>query len=85
MHESDLIYSVRNLRKLITTLDSIGFLLKDILNDDNICKFIPDNLHKDIISVTSKLHIALQDLEKSREYRDSVEKLCNSNVRKLNG
>jgi hypothetical protein len=81
--DADIITAVRRLRRLITTFDSIGFPVKSFYDDDELSDLIPDGLPSKIVDVSSDLHIMIQDIEKSKAYKDAIKRLLA--VRSENG
>ncbi len=60
----DIITSIRSIRKLIVTLDSLGFPISEISKDEEISKEIPDEISKDINKIAGRIHTMLQNIEK---------------------
>ena len=74
--DADIITSVRSIRKLVVTLDSLGFPISEISKDKEIVDEIPDGISEEISSIASKIHSMLQNIEKSKRYRDAIKHLC---------
>jgi hypothetical protein len=77
MNDADLITTIRSVRRLVATLDSIGFPIKNLVADPEISELIPDGLHKRVVDVSMEIHSALQVVEKSKIYKDTVKRVCN--------
>lgn len=82
MNDAEFIVAVRGIRKLIVTLDSIGFPIKDLLSDPDAEKIIPKDLNKRISSMAAEIHKLLQDIEHSKKYKDTIYKICNVSERR---
>ena len=67
--DTDLVSSVRDVRKLITVLDSIGFQVVNLNNDEELSILIPDNLQNNLIDLTKDMHNMVQIIEKSNSIR----------------
>lgn len=76
MNDADIISAIKHIRKLIVTLDAIGFPVNLLSNDEEISKMIPKNLPSKIINLASEIHIMLQKIEKSGKYKNAVKLLC---------
>jgi len=74
--DADIITSVRSIRKLVTTLDSLGFPISDIIKDEEMAEEIPKDMPKKVAVLASEIHTMLQDIEKSKRYRDAIKRLC---------
>lgn len=77
MLDADIIVVVRRLRKLVSTLDSIGFPIKELSEDEDLSQLVSNNLHTKVIKVSGEIHNTLQNIEKSKKYKDVVKRLCN--------
>lgn len=76
MDESDIIASVRSIRKLVVTLDSLGLPITALLSDEELSKEIPTDLSSRIKEVASDVHSLLQSIEKNKRYKEAVKHLC---------
>ena len=72
----DIIASIRSMRKMIITLDSLVLPISELVKDEEIAKNIPKNLDVEIIATTTKIHVMLQGIEKSKRYKEAVKNLC---------
>ncbi|MCK5602817.1 hypothetical protein KAR91_13130 [Candidatus Pacearchaeota archaeon] len=77
MNDTELIITIRSIRRLVATLDSIGFPIKSLVLDPDVNEMIPDGLHKRIVSVSTDMHGVLQTVEKSKIYKDAIKRICN--------
>ena len=77
MNNADIIATVRQLRKLVSTLDAIGFPAKSLYIDEELSRLIPKGLPAKIVEVTFDVHTMLQEIEKSTKYREATKQLCN--------
>lgn len=82
MTDAELIVVIRNIRKLIVTLDSIGFPIQDLSNDKDIINLIPKDMSKRIVEITSMIHSMTQKIEHSKRYRNAIYKLCSITEKK---
>ncbi len=76
IEDADLIGAVKNLRRLVSYLDSIGFPVKELANDHELIRLIPKDLQKQLISTSGSIHAMLQNIEKSDRYKQAVKNLC---------
>lgn len=82
VNDADIITSIRNIRNIVVALDSIGFPIEDILKDEEIAEEIPEDLPQRIINLSSEIHNVLQNIEKSKRYKEAVKNLCDIKERK---
>ncbi len=75
MNDAELIASVRSMRKLIMTLDSIGFQTSHLTKDAEIARLVPKRLTKGLKTVTTDIHTTLQKIEKNERYKGAVKRL----------
>jgi len=85
MTDADIIVIVRQLRKLVATLDSIGFPAKSLYADEEMSLLIPSGLSSKLAGVTVDIYTLLQNIEKNRKYRDAVKQLCVTDERNDDG
>jgi len=76
MNDADIISAVKHVRKLIVTLDAIGFPVKLLSEDDELSKLVPKGLPSKIVNLASEVHILLQKIEKSVKYKEAIKNLC---------
>ena len=76
MHDADLISSVRKLRRLVSTLDSIGFPIHELAEDGDIARLVGKKLPNKVLSVSTDVHNLLQNIEKTKRYKEAVKSLC---------
>lgn len=76
MDDVNLIVCIRELRKLVTTLDSIGMPIKQFVSDNELKEYVPKNLLNEIKDVSSKVHVMLQTIEKTKKYRGAILTIC---------
>jgi len=69
---ADLIAAIRQIRKLVVTLDAIGFPARSLYADEELSKLIPNGLSSKVVNIAYEIHNMLQELEKSKRYRESV-------------
>ena len=81
MVDVELITAIRNLRKLVAVLDSIGLPFKDLSQDHDIAILLSKDLNKNLKKVAADIHSTLQKIEKSKRYKDAVMAYCNVKVR----
>jgi hypothetical protein len=81
MDDADIISHVRNLRRLVSTLDSIGFPVEEIINDPEFIKMFSKKLPDSINKVSSNIHLLVKRIEKSKRYKEAVKNLCGVKVR----
>ncbi len=76
MTDADLISTIRQLRKLIAVLDSVGYITKALDEDSELSSHVPRGLHDRIINVASTIHHMLMGIEKGNRYKQAAAKLC---------
>lgn len=76
MNDADIIGAVKHIRKLIVTMDAIGFPVKLLAEDEELSKFMPKNLPVKVVNLAGEVHIMLQKIEKSSRYKDAIKRLC---------
>jgi len=81
MLDADIISCVRRLRRLVVTLDSIGFPIRELLTDEDIGKLVNKKLPDKVLSTSSDVHFLIQNIEKSKRYKDAIQNLCGIKVR----
>ena len=74
--DADLIAMVRQIRKLIIAMDSIGFPARLLYADDELSQLIPTGLPSKIVDVAFEIHDMLQEIENSRRYKDAIKQCC---------
>lgn len=77
MDDTELIVAVRRMRQLVTTLDAVGYPVMELAKDDEISDIMSDDLHTKIIKTAKEVHVSLQDIEKSKRYKDAIKRVCN--------
>jgi len=82
MKDEDIIGAVRSMRKLVSTMDSLGFPTKQLLQDEELAEFIEKDLPIRISKISSEIHDTLQSVEKSKRYREVIKRLCDIKERK---
>lgn len=81
MDDADLISSLRRLRKLTSTLDSIGYPVRELSQDEELKDLISEDLYERIVNVSQEIHSTLQNIERSKRYKGAVVRLCNIKMR----
>ncbi|KKM04808.1 hypothetical protein LCGC14_1760550 [marine sediment metagenome] len=81
MNDADIISHIRNLRKLVVTLDAIGFPINEFSEDEELSKMVSVKLPKEITNTSTKIHQFIQKVEKSKRYKEAVKNLCGVKVR----
>ena len=76
MSDADVIAAVKHLRRIVTTLDAMGFPVKLLSEDDDLKSLVPKGLPGHIINVASDIHHMLVNIEKSSKYKTAVKNLC---------
>lgn len=75
LSEADLISAVRNIRRLLALFDSLGYSSIELyMADEKFKSLIPEGILNDIKMTTAKLHLLLQNLEMTKEFRELQEK-----------
>ena len=74
--EADIISAVRQMRKLVMTLDSLSLPVQLFQSNPELSKLLPKNLHHHIIDVAKDTHICLQKVERSQIYKDAARMFC---------
>lgn len=72
MNDADIVASVRQTRKLLVVLDSIGFPIKNFYLDPELTHLIPKGLPSKIVNVAATIHHMLTVIEKSQRYRVAI-------------
>jgi len=75
MDDADIISHVRSLRRLVVTLDAIGFPVHELDNDVEFNKQILVSLPKDISKISYRIHQLVQNIEKSKRYKEAIRNL----------
>lgn len=75
MNDADIISHVRSLRKLVVTLDALGFPIHELENDVEFSKYVLKRLPKDISKVSFRIHQLVQNIEKSKRYKEAIKNL----------
>jgi hypothetical protein len=76
MSEADIIAAVKQLRRIVTTLDTIGFPTKMLSEDDDLGPLVPKGLPAKIVNVAGDIHHMLVGIEKSQKYKNAIKNLC---------
>lgn len=77
MIDADIISAVRKIRQLVTTLDSIGFPVHELSEDEDLTRVVnKKKIEKRITDLSSDIHLLLQRVEASKKYKDAVANLC---------
>jgi hypothetical protein len=81
MENADLISSIRTMRKLVSTLDSLGMPLKELRKDEDLGKLVPKTLFDRTIKISGDIHRVLQRIEGSKKYKNAVKTLLGKEIR----
>ena len=81
MDNADLISSIRIIRKLVSTLDSLGVPIKELREDEDLNKLVPKTLFDRTIKVSGDIHRVLQRIENSKRYKNAVKQLLGKEIR----
>ena len=76
LSDADTIAAVKQLRKMVALLDSLGFPTKLFYEDDELIDLVPKGLPSKIVNVTADIHHMLVNIEKSQKYKNAVKTLC---------
>jgi len=76
MDNADIIVIVKQIRKLVVTMDAIGFPTKLMASDEELSKILPKKMLDRIINLANDTHIMLQKIEKTNKYREAIKMLC---------
>jgi hypothetical protein len=81
MNDADIISHIRNLRRLVATLDAIGFPIQELINDQAYTKLVAAKLPKYVTKASVGIHQLIQNIEKSKRYKEAVKNMCGVKVR----
>jgi len=81
MQDAEVLSCVRRLRRLVVTLDSIGFPVRELVEDEEIGKLVKDELPNQILNVSTEVHLLVQNIEKSKKYKTVIQNLCGLKLR----
>lgn len=83
MTDADIISSIRSLRQLVSTLDSIGFPV-DVIDDSELNRLVPKTLPGKVKTVSSNIHGLIQKIEKSKRYKEAIKNLTSGDEHGFN-
>jgi len=81
MVDAEIISCIRKLRRLVVTLDSIGFPIRELLTDDEISRLVHKKLPDKLLGVSSDIHLLVQNIEKSKKYKDAIQNLSGIKIK----
>jgi hypothetical protein len=76
MSDADIISTVKQLRRIVTTLDAMGFPTKTLAEDSELGTLVPKGLPAKIVNVAADIHHMLVGIEKSQKYKNAIKTLC---------
>lgn len=76
LSDVEIITSIRSIRRIVNTLDSLGFPVNDIIKDEEMAEEIPADMPDKIVNLASEIHTMLQNVENSKRYKDAVRRIC---------
>jgi hypothetical protein len=76
MNDADLISTVRAMRRLTITLDSIGYPARQLEEDEEIATHLPKGINAKITGVAADVHNMIQKIENTKRYKDALRQLC---------
>jgi hypothetical protein len=72
MNDTELVATVRNIRRLVTSMDSLGLPVRDLMADPEFAEFVPHDLTARLIKTNNVVYKMLQRIEKSVAYQKIV-------------
>jgi len=75
MSDADIIATVQQLRRMITTFDSLGCPIRTFMADKELADVVPQGLSAKIINVGRDIHHMLVDFEKHPKYKTAVKNM----------
>lgn len=79
MQDVNIIGVVKDMRKLITTLDAFGPPIKQIIDDNSGLNDI--ELYERVVRLSDDIHKYLQKIEQSEQYKKAVKKLTKKELK----
>ena len=73
---AEFISIMRQLRKTVANLDTIGYAVDQLLEDEELVSIIPHKIADRVIHTTGEIHNMLQKIEGSKRYKDATNMLC---------
>ena len=73
---AELLNTIRQLRRMVATLDSIGYATDQLLEDEELELVVPKGIVNRITQTTTDIHNMIQKIEANKRYKDATRMLC---------